>query len=154
MRTKSVIIGLTLLLSVLLITGCFLIKTTSSASSEQHSLTVSTQSSMASDSGNTVSQDSSSDTASVSESASSSTGEKSLTGIFEEIEVGDYMHLYMQGDDGLQYDFFILHNVGVAPETLVPGQKITVFWRNVDNYLSEISQTVNMDEITRIELVT
>lgn len=74
-------------------------------------------------------------------------------GIFKYIEWGDYLHLYMADTDGAEMSFFVLKYPGYDVETLTEGQKIKVFWRNVDIFLDSPQEMVNLNELVKIEPV-
>jgi len=164
MKIKNTIPALfVLLLSALLLPGCIPTPSPSSSASSgvQASSTISTQSSTSSAQKSTDASVSSSVPGSASASASaassvssaSGAGDQTIIGTFVKIEWGDYLHIYIKGNDGVEHSFFILHNVGMDTETLVAGQKIKITWHNADTYLPEVSQTFNFDEATKVELV-
>ena len=74
-----------------------------------------------------------------------------ITGTFDSVVWGDYLHLTLKDGGGKLRDFFVLKNVGVDPETLTKGQKIKVQWQNVDTYLDAPAAVTNIDEIVKIE---
>ena len=155
---KAIVASCFLMASALLFTGCIVIsfpsiKTSSTASSSVQASTVSS-SPPSSTAVSESAQASSSESVSVSASASVPSGtEQTMTGTFEKIEQGDYLHLYLIGEDKAEYSFFIMHFPGLDPETLVAGQKIRITWRNVDEYVSEAQGSFNFDEITKIEVI-
>lgn len=76
-----------------------------------------------------------------------------LTGTFQGIEWGDYMHISIRGDDGVDYSFFVLHSIGMDPETLAIGQAVKVTWQNSDVFLDPPGETINIDQIIGMELL-
>jgi hypothetical protein len=76
-----------------------------------------------------------------------------LTGTFQKAEWGDYLHVDIKGDDGVDYSFFVLKYPGIDIETLTAGTKVKVTWQNVNEYLDPPGETVNIDKIIKIELV-
>lgn len=76
-----------------------------------------------------------------------------LTGVFQSIEWGDYLHMNIKDEDGVDFSFFVLTDTGVDPESLNSGQKIKVTWQNSDEFLDPPGETVNLDKIITIELV-
>ncbi len=143
-----------------LLSGCFFISfpvktspTASEISPEPTSAENSEASSSAASSAASSAPASASESASASQSAAPGT-EQTLTGTFEKIEWGDYLHLYMLGDDSQEYSFFIMQFPGLDPETLVEGQRIKVTWKNVDEYVSEAQGSFNFDKIIKIELIS
>ena len=75
-----------------------------------------------------------------------------IEGTFLYIEWGDYLHLAMKDDEGEVWSFFILKYPGVDPELLKEGQRIKIYWRNVDVFLEAPQETINLNEIVTIEL--
>jgi hypothetical protein len=95
---------------------------------------------------------SSSEPAATPTGSTSTDGPSLLTGTFQSIEWGDYLHLQMLGDDNVEYSFFVLTYVGVDPESLTAGQRIRVTWQTVTKFLDPPGSDVTFDEITLIEL--
>lgn len=83
----------------------------------------------------------------------SAAGIQVLTGTFQGLEWGDYLHITIKSEDGVDYTFFVLKYPGVDPETLAIGQKVKVTWQNSDEFLDPPGETVNVDKVISIELV-
>lgn len=83
----------------------------------------------------------------------SADGIQMLTGTFQGLEWGDYLHITIKGEDGVEYSFFVLKYPGVDPETLDIGQKVKVTWQNSDEFLDPPGETVNVDKVISIELI-
>lgn len=156
MKGKSIILAVILTVSASLLTGCIIISSPKVTSSPSSWLVSSNPAS------SQVSSDSSSETASSSAAASSSETvsypvysgtEEITTGTFSSFEMGDYGHLYMTGEDNVEYNYIIMKYPGLDPESLVAGQKIKVTWMNVDEFITEAGGTFNIDLVIKIELV-
>ncbi len=76
-----------------------------------------------------------------------------LTGTYQKAEWGDYLHIYVKGDDGKDYNFFVLKYPGLDVETLKAGQKLKVTWQNVDELLNPPGKIVNFDKAIKVELI-
>lgn len=72
-------------------------------------------------------------------------------GVFRSIEWGDYLHLDMSDNDGNIISFFVLKYPGYDVETLEEGQRIKVYWQNVDVFLEAPQQIVNLNELVKLE---
>lgn len=93
-------------------------------------------------------------TATITESTASVSETHILTGTFQEAEWGDYLHVSIKGDDNIVHSFFVLKYPGVEVETLLAGQKVKVTWKNSDEYLDPPGETINIDQIINIELLS
>ncbi len=69
-----------------------------------------------------------------------------ITGMFYAAPRGDYLHLYMYGTDRIYYAFFVLQDVGLDVEKLAYGKTIRVTYQNVDMYMPELGEVVNLDK--------
>lgn len=76
-----------------------------------------------------------------------------LTGQFQGIEWGDFMHISIKGDDGLDYSFFVLQSTDIDLETLEIGQNVRVTWQNSDVQLGEPFGIQNVDQLIDIDLL-
>ena len=72
--------------------------------------------------------------------------QKTVTGMFYAAPRGDYLHLYMYGTDHIYYAFFVLQDVGLDVEKLTYGKTIRVTYQNVDMYMPELGEAVNLDK--------
>jgi hypothetical protein len=76
-----------------------------------------------------------------------------LTGTFQGAEWGDYLHVYIKGDDNQDYSFFVLKYPGIDVEELDVGQRVQVTWQNIYKYLDPPGQTTNIDVALSIALI-
>lgn len=76
-----------------------------------------------------------------------------LFGTFAGIEWGDYLHVNIAGDDGVDYSFFVLKPIGVDFETIENGTKVKVTWINSAEYLNPPGETRNIDHIIEFEII-
>ena len=72
--------------------------------------------------------------------------QKTVTGMFYAAPRGDYLHLYMYGTDHIYYAFFVLQDVGLDVEKLTYGKTLRVTYVNVDMYMPELGEVVNLDK--------
>lgn len=76
-----------------------------------------------------------------------------LYGSFAGIEWGDYLHINITGDDGIDYSFFVIKQIDVDFETIENGTKVKVTWINSDEFLNPPGETVNIDQIIAFEII-
>ena len=57
----------------------------------------------------------------------------------------------MTDNDGNTLSFFVLKYPGYDVETLEEGQRIKVYWQNVDVFLEAPQQIVNFNELIKLE---
>jgi hypothetical protein len=74
-------------------------------------------------------------------------------GVFSYIEWGDYLHLYMIDSEGSGHSFFVLKYPGLDVESLTEGEKIKVYWRNVDVFLDAPQEIITLNELVRIDIL-
>ncbi|MBN1623236.1 MAG: hypothetical protein JW903_02620 [Clostridia bacterium] len=74
-------------------------------------------------------------------------------GVFSYIEWGDYLHLYLIDFVNTVHSFFVLKYPGYDVESLEEGRKIKVYWRNVDVFLEAPQETINLNEVVKIEVM-
>jgi len=77
-----------------------------------------------------------------------------MTGTYISLEWGDYLHLYVRAEDGNEVDFWVLSDVESDPETLKAGQRVEISWENRDVYIEEADETINMDVVTKIRVLS
>ena len=85
---------------------------------------------------------------------------RQMTGKFQELVEGDYLHFELRDDaDGKQKSFFLAEDIPQKewmpfyehPE--YKGKKVKITWRNTDRYLEHAGAVNNIDEVLSIELM-
>lgn len=77
---------------------------------------------------------------------------KTLTGSFNGVEWGDFMHVNIIGDDGVEYSFFVVQSLDIDIESIPLGQAVEISWQNIDTDLGEPYGIQNIDLLIDIEL--
>jgi hypothetical protein len=92
-------------------------------------------------------------TPAASEPAKTTASVQILTGKFQGVEWGDFMHVNIRGEDGVDYSFFVLQSFDIDFETIKTGQAVKASWQNSDVQLGEPYGINNVDQIIDIELL-
>ncbi len=78
----------------------------------------------------------------------------SMTGYFIGTSVGDYLHVGIRTIEGDVFWFWISSACRTNPETLHRNQIIEIDWENIDVYIDEADEVINLDRITDIRIVS
>ena len=100
----------------------------------------------------------------VSGAASAKTKSKSVMetkvteGKFLGVEQGDYMHLQMQDGKGKDFSFWCLDEAcrrieSVEEQKKLTGKMVRVHWRKVKKFLESAGEEVELELVTRIEIL-
>ena len=85
---------------------------------------------------------------------------RQMTGKFQQLVEGDYLHFELRDDaDGKKKSFFLAADIPQKdwmpfyehPE--YKGKKVKITWRNTDRYLEHAGAVNNIDEVLSIELL-
>jgi len=81
-----------------------------------------------------------------------------LAGTFQTISLGDYAHLQVVDDRGLERSFFVGRDPSFKPFVEHPekyaGCRVRVRWHRVQRYIPEAGSRMTIDEAISIEMLT